>query len=382
MSEKKSRKSFMKKRWLIPAIIILALVVFRIMLPSIVKNYVNKVLEDIPGYYGHVEDIDIALLRGAYVINGMYLNKVNAQTQVSFINFPKSDISIEWRALFHGEIVSEIIMYDPEVIYIFEDMETTSAAGDADVEDWTKALTDLVPIDINHFEVHRGKVAFVELQADPNIDLHISQVELTATNLRNVIEKERMLPSTLKATGVSVGQGQVSVTGNLNLLKEIPDMNIEFNLVKADARALNDFTKHYAKIDFNEGQFELFGEIAIADSYLKGYVKPIFTDLKLLGPEDSFFGKIWEGFVGFFKFILKNQKHDTLATRVPLEGDLSNVEAGIWPTISSIFANAWIKAFNPEIDDKIEYEDAFQEKELSRKERRKLRKEEREKEKD
>tara|TARA_R110002096_G_scaffold431563_1_gene646966 strand:- start:8829 stop:8993 length:165 start_codon:yes stop_codon:yes gene_type:complete len=54
------------------------------------------VLADIPGYYGQVQGVEIALYRGAYFINGMHLNKTNAETQIPFLNFPKNDISIEW----------------------------------------------------------------------------------------------------------------------------------------------------------------------------------------------------------------------------------------------------------------------------------------------
>ncbi|WP_334223389.1 hypothetical protein [Olleya namhaensis] len=105
-----------KKRYLIPLALIVALIAFRLYLPILVKDNVNKVLADIPGYYGQVEDIDISLIRGAYVINGMYLNKVNAKTQIPFLKFPKTDISIEWKSLLKGHIVSEILMTDPEII--------------------------------------------------------------------------------------------------------------------------------------------------------------------------------------------------------------------------------------------------------------------------
>src|SRR4051812_32088687 len=55
--------------------VVLALIIFRLFLPLIVKNYVNKVLAHIPGYHGWVDDIDISLYRGAYVINGLHLYK-------------------------------------------------------------------------------------------------------------------------------------------------------------------------------------------------------------------------------------------------------------------------------------------------------------------
>lgn len=218
-------KKLKKKRYLIIAIVLVLLIAFRLALPSIVKRYVNKVLADIPGYYGQVADIDIALIRGAYVIEGLYLNKVDAGSQVPFLNFEKTDISVQWKALFKGSIVSEIIMTRPELIYVLEDQKKDSAAKPK-TEDWTKALTDLVPIEINHLKIIDGKMAFVELSADPNIDLQLNKVNLVATNLRNVRDKEKALPSTLAANAVSTGNGKVRLDGRINLIKKIPDMDL------------------------------------------------------------------------------------------------------------------------------------------------------------
>jgi len=376
MSDTKKRRGFKKKRYIIPIIILILLIGFRLYLPTLVKNNINKILADIPGYYGHVEDIDIALIRGAYVINGMYLSKGTAESQVPFLKFPKSDISIEWKSLFKGKIVSEIIMYSPKVTYVFEDQKEET--GDADVDDWTKALTEIVPIDINHFEVHNGTVAFVQLSADPNIDLQINKLELTADNLRNVVEKQRILPSPIRATGVSIGNGKVSLEGNMNLVKEIPDMDLSFSLENAEATALNDFTNYYAGLDFDKGTVGVYSEIAIADGHLVGYIKPLLTDTQLIGEGDGFLEVLWEGFVGLFKFILKNQGTDTLATKVPIEGDLNNVEAGVWPTVFNIFKNGWIKAFSGDVDNAIDFKDAFKEGEITREQKRELRKKERE----
>lgn len=375
MSDIKKRSGFKKKRYIVPIIILILLIAFRLYLPTLVKNNINKVLADIPGYYGQVEDVDISLYRGAYVINGMYLSKGTATSQIPFLNFPTSDISIEWRSLFKGKIVSEIIMTSPEVIYVFEDQK--EEAGEADAEDWTKALTDIVPIDINHFEVHDGKVAFVQLSAKPNIDLQIDKLNLTASNLRNVVEKGRILPSPIRANGVSMGNGKVALEGNMNLMKEIPDMDLSFSLEDADATALNDFTNYYAGLDFDKGTFSLYSEVAVADGHLIGYIKPLLTNTELIGEGDGFLEVLWEGFVGFFKFILKNQGTDTLATKVPIEGDLNNLDASTWPTVFNIFKNAWVKAFTGEVDDEINYKDAFKEGEITREQKQELRKKER-----
>jgi len=353
------KKIYMRKRFLVPAILIILLVALRLALPYFVKNYVNKVLADIPGYYGQVEDIDLSLITGAYTIHQLYLNKIDAGSEVPFLDFEKTNISIEWAALFKGRIVSEISMTRPTLIYVFEDQQK-EVGGDPDIDDWSEALTDLVPIDINKLEIHGGKMAFVQLSADPNIDLHLDQIELYATNLRNVLREETKLPSDLSVTAVSFGGGQLKLNGQMDLVKEIPDMDLELSLENADATALNDFTNHYAALDFDKGNFNLYCELVIADGYLKGSLKPILRDTKLIGKEDAFLETLWEGFVGFFKFILKNHKENTLATKVPMEGNLNEVKGKTWPAVTNIFKNAWIEAFKGIVDHQIDFEEVME----------------------
>ena len=353
-SEKKTR--LFLKRYTIPLIILLVLIIARLLLPYFLKRYVNKTLDEIPGYTGYVEDIDVALLRGAYVIDGLILKKEDRITETPILDFEKSDISIEWRALLKGRIVSEIILHNPKFNYVTEDQGSETKA---DVDDWTKALTDLVPIDINHLAVHNGRANFAELNADPPIELYLNEIELEATNLSNVVNEDLTLPSNLYATAVSIGGGSVTLNGDLNLLKKIPDVDINFELKKANVTALNDLISNVAGVDFESGTFELYSEVAIADGYLKGYLKPMFINTKLLGEDDKgFFEKLWEGFVGVFKFLLKNKGTDTLATRAPIEGDLNNLDTGMFRTILNIFKNGWIRAFSGEVDQNIEFEDA------------------------
>lgn len=357
-SHKKSR--ILKKRYLLPLLILALIIIARLLLPYFLKRSVNQTLNNIPGYMGHVEDIDVALYRGAYVIEGLILRKRTSQAKEPMLDFPRSDISIEWKSLFKGEIVSEIVLHDPSYNYVFEVQETETAEGDASVDDWTEALKELVPIEINHFTVHNGTASFVQLSQEPDINIFLEQIELDATNLSNVVNEEETLPSNLFAKAVSIGGGDVTISGNLNLLKEIPDMDIEFALENADVTALNDLIRNFVGVDFESGTFELYSEIAIADAYLKGYLKPMFINTKILGEEEDkgFLGKVWEGFVGAVKWLFENQGTDTLATRAPMEGDLSNVDSSTWTTVLNVIKNAWIQAFSGSVDEDIEFEDA------------------------
>ena len=340
--------------------LVVILLVLRLFLPSIVKSYVNNALQDIPDYRGYVEDIDIALIRGAYTIKGLVLNRVQADTETDFLNFPQTDISVEWRSLLKGKIVSEIIMTEPQLTYVFEDQQQDSTAQDASTDDWTKVLKDLVPIDINHLEINNGKLGFVQLQADPNIDLYMNNVQLSATNLRNVDDKSVRLPSEVHATAVSIGDGNMTLDAKANVLKPIPDMDLNFKLQSVRATALNDLTKHYSGVDFEKGTFELFGEMAIKDSQINGYIKPFFKDVKIIDSfkkeNSSIFKKAWEGLVSLVGFTLKNQWKDQTATKIPIRGSLDNVKTGILPSVFGIFKNAFVKAYDESIDQEINFD--------------------------
>ena len=142
------------------------------------------------------------------------------------------------------------------------------------------------------------------------------------------------------------------------MVKEIPDVDMAFSLENADIKALNDFTNHYASVDFAEGQFNLYSEMAIADGFLTGYVKPLLKDSKLISKSDGPLRKIWEGFVGFFKTVLKNQKTDTFGTKIPIEGDLNGLGPELVPSILNIFRNGWIQAFKGATDNEVDFQDA------------------------
>ena len=55
--------------------LLVILIGLRIALPYILLRFVNKELQTIPGYTGHVDDIDVHLIRGAYTIKVIRLDK-------------------------------------------------------------------------------------------------------------------------------------------------------------------------------------------------------------------------------------------------------------------------------------------------------------------
>src|SRR5688572_15715649 len=87
-----------KRRWRIILWVVGILLAIRIALPYVLLHLVNDRLAHMPGYAGHVEDIDLALIRGAYQIEQLRLDKVDSLTQDTspFMAAGVIDLSVEW----------------------------------------------------------------------------------------------------------------------------------------------------------------------------------------------------------------------------------------------------------------------------------------------
>src|SRR5476649_18275 len=109
----------MKKKYKILIGVVVFLIAIRLILPYAVLHYANKTLAEMDGYYGHTDDIDLSLYRGAYIIKNIYLNKVDSvsKAQTEFFKSRNIDLSIEWRALFHGSLVGKMFFDSPILIF-------------------------------------------------------------------------------------------------------------------------------------------------------------------------------------------------------------------------------------------------------------------------
>lgn len=348
----------MKKKWIILSIILGLLVVFFIMLPSIVTRYVNRVLADIPGYTGSVSDVDMHLYRGAYKIHDLKIFKVEGNREIPFVDIPSTDLSIEWSALFDGEIVGEIKFENPVLNFIAGKEEEGQSGEDVD---WTEPIKELMPVRINKLEIVNGAIVFYDFSTEPKVDLRLESLNLTATNLNNAEDEQEALPSSVTATATTIGGGELSLVMKLNPLKVIPDLDLNMELENVNMPALNDFFEAYARVDIEKGNFNLYSEIVVRESQLTGYVKPIAEDVQVVDLEedkDKPVKLLWETVVSAVGQLFENQPRSQVATQVPLRGDLSQVETAVWPTVWNIFRNAFFEAFTKNTDNSVEFESA------------------------
>ena len=331
-------------------LIVLALIVLRLALPGIVKHYVNKQLTELPGYTGYVDDIDIALWRGAYVINGLHLKKKTDPAEYPFLYIERSDLAIEWRPLFHGRLVGKVACNRP----ILNILATESISKEPSKDTWTKTLKALMPITINLFTVNDGRYAYYDFNKKPAHSWHLDNMHLVATNLANVQKKGDRLPSDVSLTGTAIGGGKLRTSAKVNVLKEMPDFDGGIQLTNIDLLSLNPMLEADVKFDVERGKLDLYSKLSVMDGEIGGYVKPFIKNLKVLDVKKDIKkgGPIRvakKAIVGLVAGIVKNRKTKKIATIVPLHGNINNPKTSAWQTFLGVLKNAFIRALHESI---------------------------------
>jgi len=345
----------MKKKYKILISVVVLLIIIRLILPYVVLHYANKALANVKGYYGHIDDIDLSIYRGAYIINDIYLNKVDSvsKQQTPFFKSRNIDLSVEWGALFHGSIVGELTFDSPELIFTKDKTDLTDVKKDT--TDFRKLLKNFMPLKVNRFEVNDGTIRYADNTSTPKVDIALKQTHILALNLNSVIDDKVELPSTVTAQA-NVYEGTLSFNMKLNALADNATFDLNAEIKNTNLVLLNGFFKAYGNFDVHRGNFGLYTEMAAKDGKFKGYVKPIIKDLKVVGAEDrhdTFFNKVWEQIVGAAGVIFKNQKKDQVATKVNMEGSFKNPQTNTLDAVWEVLLNAFVQALLPEVDNTI-----------------------------
>jgi hypothetical protein len=193
-----------------------------------------------------------------------------------------------------------------------------------------------------------GQIGFVNQAAKPPYKVFLSGTKLQLDNLSNHFKDGA---ARARVTGRFMGSGSTQVQVTFRPESKGPDLDLVLSIENTDMRRMNDLLRAYGNFDVVAGNFSMYSEIKIRQGKIDGYVKPLFSDMKVYDrrqdAEKNIFRKLYEGLVGGISGLLENRPREEVATRVPIAGDIEGPETGTWETIVRLIQNAFLKAILP-----------------------------------
>lgn len=346
--------------FLVVAVLALLLIILHLLLPWLVREYLNDQLADMGDYRGHVEDVDLTWWKGAYRINGLEITKTEGEAQVPFLDVPSMDISVRMRALWQeGMLIGEVDIHQPELNFVDGDTEQQKQTGDG--VDWRAQLEDMVPVQLNEVRIHQGTVSFRNFSSDPPVNISASEVQLRIRNLTNAPDAQDQRSASLEGTANFLGHAAVEASAHFDPLGRVDNAELQLRMLGLDLTRINDFASAYGKFDFRAGEGDLTMELEVRERQLDGYIKPLMRnvdvfdmDQDLRNEDKGFFRGLWEAIVHGGQEVLQNQRKDQFATRIELSGSLDNTEMSAFQAFIAILRNAFVDAFTPRFERALE----------------------------
>lgn len=237
------------------------------------------------------------------------------------------------------------------------DFVQSSKGGNAKAKEAAKAAGKAAEQASNHPDmllridrvvVRDGTFGFVNKLAERDYRVFLANADIDVTNLSN---QRTEGPSSVKLAGKFMGTGQTLVTGTFRPELKGPDFNVSVKIENTDMRSMNDLLRAHGKLDVAGGLFSLYSELAVKDRFVRGYVKPLFSNLdvydKAQDKDKGAMKKLYERAVEGVSKVLKNRPRDEVATRADIVGPLEDPKASTWQVVVKLLENAFIKAILP-----------------------------------
>ncbi len=351
-----------RKAGIIVAVIAVAAIAVRAALPVVVLRYVNDRLSEMGAYRGHVADVDLAVIRGAYELHDVTIVKPASGAGQPFLAVPHVDISIRWSELLDGQLVGEIQMRNPVLNMVQGERAKETQLGTG--VDWADQVAKLFPFRFNRVEAMGGTATFRAPGIEQHESLTLHKVDALLSNLTNVEKKNDPAFAGFELRATLGQDAPVKVSGEANPLSEQPTFDINFSLEGARLVEVNPWLREFLNVDAEAGVFSMYAELAAADGRFEGYIKPILEHAEIfrLGePSSGVLQKAWEAIVDAVSEIVEADE-EQVATQIPFAGEIENPEAGLLAAAVNLLRNAFVAAFTHSLEGTVTLEDVESEK--------------------
>ncbi len=345
-------------RWRIFGIIVLVLVVLagvaRALLPRVVQNYVNGILDRNTLYAGDIGHVELHLWRGAYSIENIRIDKTTGNVPVPFFSARRLDFAMQWKALWHRRLVGRVLMEEPEINLV--DAPTVEESQTGAGAPWLAMIRDLFPFKINRAIIQNGSVHFRTYKMAKPVDVYLSQVQGLIDNLGNISDETDPLISTVQVTGLLMDQAKVEYRMTLDPFSYRPTFHMALRVIGLDVTKINDLARAYGKFDFKRGWFDFVVETDAKEGRLTGYAKPLFRELQVFSlvedlKQDNALQFFWQALVGGVTGLFRNQARSQFGTLIPFSGDLGNATTtDILAAAGNVLRNAFVRAYLPRLE--------------------------------
>ncbi len=336
--------------------ILAVLAIIRIALPSLTKFALNEYLEDFsPSLVAHVSDVDMAIIRGSYTLEGIEARLKKNDRE--FLKIASVNASLSWKELFEGFLSSNILIKNLEMNYT-QSLLPAVKEHLASLEEPKKK--EKSPILIPRIDLLDSRIS-TDYVPSLTTKGRVILSDLSA-RITNVIPHKNSQFSPFNVKGTLIGSGKMKMEGEINLYTEKPQWTVDTEILNFDMTTLNKFLRKKLPLTFTKGELDFYAEAKSEAGPIKGYFKPFIKGLDVVKSDEDFEGpRHWIieiiSAIGNITF----KEDQVMATRIPFTIDKEFKVDGD-ETIEKLIAHGFLQEQSRGIENSISLKQAQEEK--------------------
>jgi hypothetical protein len=323
-----------------------------IALQPLARYATRRALASVPGYAGSFEDAHVSILPLEYRVTKLKLEPRDRSRPTLYAQ--DTVAGLDWKWLLRGKLRAAASIYKGNLVL----RETKGKAGTATIPDLSRIVTHLAPAQLHRVQLRSSEFTYVfrnekdekgkEQQAAEGRStvpkLWIHDVEATIENLATRPEYAEGA-TTFAMTAVLNKSGKTTLFATADPLARGITFAGQMAIEGFDLKDAYNLVDSKSDIAFGKGTLDLLARFGCEAGKLTGAVQPVIKNAEIKAAKEDFGTKVkaWAANLGVDLLSDRVPGRNAVSTVVPIEGNLTDPQIQLWPTIFGVFRNAFVR---------------------------------------
>ncbi len=332
--------------------LLLLVVVVAVGLQPFVRYRTRVALSSIEGYAGSFGECHLSIIPLEYRITQLKLEPRDRSRPTIYAE--DSVLGLDWKWLLRRRIRASASVFKGNLVL----REAKGKATTQHVPDLSETIKQLAPGQLHRVQLRSSELTYIfhnEKDAEGKAQqaaegrstvpkLWIHDIEATIENLATRPEYAEGA-TTFAMRGVLNKTGQVTLFATADPLAKGITFAGQMAIKEFDLRDAYNLVDSKSDIAFGKGTLDLLARFGCKAGKLTGAIQPVIKNAEVKAAKDDFGTKVkaWAANLGVDLLSDRVPGRNAVSTVVPIEGDLSNPQFQLWPTIFGVFRNAFVQ---------------------------------------
>ncbi|HEY1905858.1 MAG TPA: DUF748 domain-containing protein [Myxococcaceae bacterium] len=332
--------------------LLLATVAFTIALQPLVRYGTRRALASVSGYVGSFDDAHVSLIPLEYRVTKLKLEPRDRSRPTLYAE--NTVAGLDWKWLLRGKVRAAASIYKGNLVL----REAKGKSSTEHIPDLSEIFKQLAPGQLHRLQLRSSELTYIfrneksekgkEQQAAEGRSiipkLWIHDVEATIENLATRPEYAEGA-TTFAVTATLNKSGKTTLFATADPLAKGITFAGQMAIKGFDLKDAYNLVDSKSDIAFGKGTLDLLARFGCEAGKLTGAVQPVIKNAEVKAAENDLGAKVkaWAANLGVDLLSDRVPGRNAVSTVVPIEGNLTDPQIQLWPTIFGVIRNAFVQ---------------------------------------